>query len=528
MERIMPSKFHGREILLLVTGALAVWIGLVERGLAQPAGPWSAPMMTTSAESDSYAGSAAISPAMSPSPVPTRGPLAVLVRNSDTAEGLPPFALTDPAGTIQRYVEPVPGIDLNAHVGSTVIVRHDTGRTLLASQLELPVLSMDTSATQRVLNRLHATPGVDSRSSGAESGVHRAQFVDDNDATVELLSDDVDAEASIERFVGSPDASEPTEATIEAIDESTGMEGPTYDQEPGRPTWTEDLPSGDGRRFMQSFPEEFSGEGLSPACPECYAESGAYCPHCDGGAGLGSGGDLLGMLNGRGGTERCEFFADVQFNLLRLHLMENSVGKLSEQYQLSPRFIIGFEGGEISDGRVRYWTYDQETPLLDGGGVRFEFDVLDLEATQRFNIGRSAIVVGAGFRLAAINATDDDGFEVGADLFGMTVAADARTHICRFQDGVLAWVYGGRLSLLFGDWGGNPESDILEVSLQDDNVIAEELYGGIEYAWRYRRVHLRARLTFEMQNWHSDVLAQQSGTDSIGLLGPGVLLGAQF
>jgi hypothetical protein len=67
-----------------------------------------------------------------------RRPLARLVRNPDTSDGSPAFALTDQSGTIQRYVEPVPGIDLESYVGYAVIVRHDTGRTLLASQLELP------------------------------------------------------------------------------------------------------------------------------------------------------------------------------------------------------------------------------------------------------------------------------------------------------------------------------------------------------------------------------------------------------
>jgi hypothetical protein len=73
-------------------------------------------------------------------PLSTNGrrPLARLVRNPNTSDGSPPYALTDQAGTIQRYVEPVPGIDLESYVGYAVIVRHDTGRTLLASQLELP------------------------------------------------------------------------------------------------------------------------------------------------------------------------------------------------------------------------------------------------------------------------------------------------------------------------------------------------------------------------------------------------------
>jgi hypothetical protein len=66
------------------------------------------------------------------------GPLARLVHNPDSTTGRPPYALADQSGTIQRYVEPVPGIDLEPYVGYAVIVRHDTGQTLLATQLELP------------------------------------------------------------------------------------------------------------------------------------------------------------------------------------------------------------------------------------------------------------------------------------------------------------------------------------------------------------------------------------------------------
>jgi hypothetical protein len=69
---------------------------------------------------------------------PPRGPLARLVRTPDDGAGLPPYALADQSGAIQRYVEPVAGIDLEPHVDQIVTVRHDTGETLLASQLELP------------------------------------------------------------------------------------------------------------------------------------------------------------------------------------------------------------------------------------------------------------------------------------------------------------------------------------------------------------------------------------------------------
>src|SRR3972149_9366626 len=67
-----------------------------------------------------------------------RLPLARLIRNPDDPGTGPQYALADQTGHVQRYVEPVPGIDLEPYVGYAVMIRHDTGRTLLASQLDLP------------------------------------------------------------------------------------------------------------------------------------------------------------------------------------------------------------------------------------------------------------------------------------------------------------------------------------------------------------------------------------------------------
>lgn len=62
---------------------------------------------------------------------------AKLVRNKNK-QGEPAFALVDRYGGILRYVEPVEKINLEPYVGRVVGVRHDTGDTLLASQLIFP------------------------------------------------------------------------------------------------------------------------------------------------------------------------------------------------------------------------------------------------------------------------------------------------------------------------------------------------------------------------------------------------------
>jgi hypothetical protein len=54
------------------------------------------------------------------------------------------------------------------------------------------------------------------------------------------------------------------------------------------------------------------------------------------------------------------------------------------------------------------------------------------------------------------------------------------------------------------------------------------LYGGVELARRFRAVDVHARLLFEMQNWKSDVLAEDADIESIGIFGPGLQLGAEF
>lgn len=70
-----------------------------------------------------------------------RAPLApgefLLDHNRAPAPGDPPYVLRDDAGQVQRLIEPTAMVDLDAIVGSRVRIRHDTGRTLLATQLEL-------------------------------------------------------------------------------------------------------------------------------------------------------------------------------------------------------------------------------------------------------------------------------------------------------------------------------------------------------------------------------------------------------
>ncbi len=479
-----------------------------------------------------------------------RGPLARLVRNPNASSGLPPYALTDQAGAIQRYVEPVPGIDLDAYVNRVVTVHHDTGRTLLASQLELP--------PQRLLPMVGADSGIadgmgrrwpmqaSRKKSRSSNDVKRAAFVDNDDTTVQLMQDQQDeglpapSGNEVKRIEGSP--------RIEAIEPNTSSDGcEEY------PSFPEGYPASEGQMMeggpmqgesmyggpmqgdpsgMQYFPGGMEGYGMEgyPAGADGYYEgmenSEWMGGHRHGGQdGMGSMCETGGLM--RAGQRRPQCYGEVEINFLRPRFMEDGVGKLSEKHEFSPRFILGFQANNQIGARARYWTYGRNTNVAGGGSVRFEFDVLDLEATHAFDMGGTGVELAAGLRLAKIDLTDADNEAAGTDLAGLTFAADGRTRLCDVQGSVIAWAYGGRVSILGGDWGGDDGSDFVNLPASDDNVVSEELYVGIECAKCCQKCNVHARFAFEMQNWHSDALAQSS-SDSIGFLGPGVHVGAEF
>jgi hypothetical protein len=447
---------------------------------------------------------------------PPRGPLARLVMNPDSISGAPPFALTDQTGAIQRYVEPVPGIDLSLFVDQVVVVRHDTGRTLLASQLELP---------PQPLYPLLGSNGADPRmapftgnaADGSISTVRAAQFADDDDATVQLLPDGAEL---------SDDSSAATQqpASDEAAIRSDPMDGEYHGVGGGL---IEEVPLDNDP--MVASPHlsgpMFHGVGGGPAfggAPAC-AECGQFhmSPEC-GPAFSGPGMPVVDQP-----PQLCRYYGSVEVNLLRTHLGESAHGKLSEKYELSPRVTVGFnETGNI-DGRVRYWHYSQDTPILGGGRIDVDMDVLDIEGTHLLASPRFEVLMGGGLRLTGIDVTDANNDGAGADLIGMTMFAEGRTPLCNFQDGRIAWVFGGRLSILGGDWGGDAGNNFTGGPYQDDNVVVHELHSGVVYAVCYDDIDIHARLGFEMQNWHSDALSQ-NGSDSIGFLGPGIQVGAGF
>jgi len=226
---------------------------------------------------------------------------------------------------------------------------------------------------------------------------------------------------------------------------------------------------------------------------------------------------------------RARLSATVDLLLLRPQVAEDSVGKLSEEYQFSPRLILGVRGIGNIEGRLRYWHYGKDSDVLDGNGdVKFKFDSLDIEALHRFKGARSELALSAGVRLAGIHLKDTDDEECGADFIGLTLAADGLSPLGLFPRGHFGLVYGGRLSILGGDWGGDDNSLFINHQVRNDNVLVHELYAGVELARQCGIANVHARLLFEMQNWRSDALSGIADVESIGFFGPGLELGAEF
>jgi hypothetical protein len=235
------------------------------------------------------------------------------------------------------------------------------------------------------------------------------------------------------------------------------------------------------------------------------------------------------------------YYGEVQFLWLRPHASNYWIGQLSESHDFSARYVMGYEDYCGIGGRVRYWHMDDPVRVLDAGTIAFQLDVFDLEATNRFHLRRTDLVLAGGFRYAGWDLTCDDGAVVDLDAYGLTMAADLRTPICRYGCHQWSFVYGGRLSVLAGEWQGtnNLIRTVVNPRLRDDNLLVHELYAGVEYGYCYCGYELYTRAAFEMQSWHSDALSEPGvgdgiasysigSTDSITFMGPSIHLGVRY
>ena len=425
--------------------------------------------------------------------------MAWLIENPDQTEGAPPYALTDQTGTVQRYVEPVPGIDLASHVGQVVTVRNDTGPTLLASQLDLPRQQLLPMVGEPgAINLASYTAAAAGRPSNS-SEIRQAQYVDNDGDNVQLL---------------------PEDGVVTA--------GPPIG--PGNVPPLQMLGSGPG----YGYPGEMCGPSCGPECDPMPCGPGMMqpfgpCPQC---GGYHDGPCRMGACdpNMACSDSQPHVYGDVDFKFVRSRFSEDTLGKLSETYELAPRYVLGVRNVGAVDARIRFWDYDRATNILGGGSVRLKLDVFDIEAVHRFEGRKSTIDLSAGIRLADLRLYDPADARSGIDAAGLTMAADGLTACRCMPAGYCAWAYGGRISLLGGRWTGDDTSVFIDHPVADDNIVVTELYAGAQVGRRCGNFNVHARAVYEIQNWRSDVLAQDAHDPigSIGFLGPALQIGAEF
>ncbi len=209
--------------------------------------------------------------------------------------------------------------------------------------------------------------------------------------------------------------------------------------------------------------------------------------------------------------------------------------RINDDFELAPRYVFGYD--DAVGARVRYWSYDHGTletiPLVGSISQRLDLDVIDLEATTHLRHGGSDFVFSGGARIAHIDVnnyfdtsiTPTTRFEKST-MGGVTLAGEGRTNIVGDEQWGTAFVYGGRLSLLQGDWEGDDSSTLsdFELNVQNERFIVPEAFTGVEI--RYGRAF--TRLTVEMQDWQGSSSSNTLVFHKFGFTGYGVDVGWSF
>jgi hypothetical protein len=163
---------------------------------------------------------------------------------------------------------------------------------------------------------------------------------------------------------------------------------------------------------------------------------------------------------------------------------------------------------------------------------RLDFDVVDLEATTHIKHVWSDFQFAGGVRIASIESRIyslpfDFTARESTTLAGVTMAGNGRTPIAVNDTWGVAFIYGGRLSLLQGDWDGelsnNPNFQPA-LNMQNERFIVPEVSTGVEV--NYGRTF--TRLSVEMQDWRGNAYDGSTLGHKFGFTGCGFDLGVMF
>ncbi len=203
----------------------------------------------------------------------------ILVRNPRAERGEPEFALLDSYGRVKRYVEGSERVSLDSYVGQQVRILHDTGKTLLASQLELPLSSTRRSATNQ---------GDAQQTAHFSNPRSRRRLV-------RLAAEEIPTTEKAPIVLEDVLTEEEKRGAAMSVEQLPPMEGELPHEVMSGPMM-HDGPSYDGAAYGPEMSGEFVEDEYIP-----YGEGG--CPHCQSGQCQGGGcrGGLCGLGSRWGG-----------------------------------------------------------------------------------------------------------------------------------------------------------------------------------------------------------------------------------
>ncbi len=231
--------------------------------------------------------------------------------------------------------------------------------------------------------------------------------------------------------------------------------------------------------------------------------------------------------------------------------------EFNADYEITPRFWLGFKGCDGFGGRVRYWEYDhtgdplsanntvagQQFGALAGNNVNdaisatiltavgagsisaqhgMELQTWDMEATQDMVWGQNQVTFFGGLRYARMNQLYGSAVFAGQNLtgnglfilhahnfngWGPTVGFELQHSIGGIGLGVF---FGLRQSILFGEadqvvtFGGNTNAPFTGVRSDiDESLAITELQIGLEFQRELASgVAVVGRVGYEGQFWH--------------------------
>ncbi|MFH1920559.1 MAG: Lpg1974 family pore-forming outer membrane protein [Planctomycetota bacterium] len=243
--------------------------------------------------------------------------------------------------------------------------------------------------------------------------------------------------------------------------------------------------------------------GPAAAQQACETDCGACDAPCAGGwlDGCGDGGGLV---------------FDVELTFLR-YFQEGGVtdvlGAPAEfDYELAPRFELGYVGADGLGLRTRYWELDAAATSTAGNPVGVNAYNLDIELFQVYDLGRdTTLELSAGLRYAelwqdAANLAVPMTVISNFSGFGGTMAAEVKRD---FLNGDL--YARARLSLLMGDAGIRnviPDGPVVASFADDCTATQTELAMGYEVSRCFESLGVATlRAGVEWQNWANMAVA---------------------